>query len=448
MKNLNMSSRVKYVLAAVSVGALLSVSCINTASKFKKNPQNESPVVETKPNASEDEDGDIPLRPDTSLSHFLSSWRSRGISYRVTVADWLMEHGIMYSSASIADGYEASDIDSFISIYQNSPPYRYSLLKGVKKGISTSSLILPIFYEEGIPADFLLLPIIESSYDPTLFSSKGAAGVWQFMPGTAVSYGLTVHPELDERRDFYKSARAAAKYLKTLYERFKDWSLVVAAYNVGEYNVQRLVDRYLAAHPGSKRVTFWDIRDSLPRETRNYVPRFFAIVKIMHNPESYGFPEFDTMTVEMKKLRICKISGQFHLTISQLADMAGLSLPAFIRYNPQFTGRELPAGKTVFFYLPESNYEIFQQHLSELADVLAQAAPAVTSTSSLNPGNGQVTRSTQTVRHIVKKGETLDDIARRYGTTARELKLLNGLTSGIIYPGQVLTVPDERMASR
>lgn len=129
----------------------------------------------------------------------------------------------------------------------------------------------PLFREEGIPEAMVWLAEVESSFDPTAESPAGASGLYQFMPATAERFGLSLAPK-DERLNPYKSARAAAKYLKILHRTFGDWQLALAAYNAGEGRVGRLMER-----TGGK--TFEEIAAHLPSETRMYVPKMRAVVQ-------------------------------------------------------------------------------------------------------------------------------------------------------------------------
>lgn len=134
----------------------------------------------------------------------------------------------------------------------------------------------PILQAEGIPADLAAVVLIESGAVPTAQSLRGARGLWQFIPATAQRYGLTVHPERDERVDTEKATRAAARYLRDLYLRFGDWRLALAAYNAGEQAVQRAIDR-----AGS--TDFWILseRGLLPEETRQYVAAVLAALELL-----------------------------------------------------------------------------------------------------------------------------------------------------------------------
>jgi soluble lytic murein transglycosylase-like protein len=139
--------------------------------------------------------------------------------------------------------------------------------------------IEPILRQEGVPSELSAIVLVESGGQITALSPKGARGVWQFMPGTARRYGLAVSAERDERLDVNKSTRAAAHYLRDLYQQFGDWKLAFAAYNAGEQAVE-----HAAARTGRR--NFPSIQSALPQETRNYVPAVLNAMAILgSNPE-------------------------------------------------------------------------------------------------------------------------------------------------------------------
>lgn len=135
----------------------------------------------------------------------------------------------------------------------------------------------------GIPTELALLPIIESSYDPSATSNAAAAGLWQFIPSTGRIYGLNQSTTYDGRRDIIESTRAAYDFLTSLYNQFGSWELALAAYNAGPGRIQRAIE---ANQRAGLPTDYWSLR--LPTETMNYVPRFMAVAQIVKNPNHYG----------------------------------------------------------------------------------------------------------------------------------------------------------------
>ena len=132
-------------------------------------------------------------------------------------------------------------------------------------------VLTPILHDEGIPNEIAAVVLVESGGQPTAFSPKGARGIWQFMPDTARRFGLTINSETDDRLDVPKSTRAAARYLRSLYVQFDNWSLALAAYNAGEMGVRNAVLRN-----GSKDFALLSSKRLIPAETREYVPAVMA----------------------------------------------------------------------------------------------------------------------------------------------------------------------------
>lgn len=140
--------------------------------------------------------------------------------------------------------------------------------------------IAKILKSYGIPEDFKYIPLVESGLDPRVHSYKGAGGYWQFMPATARLYGLRINGKVDERKDFVKSTHAAAKYLKSLYDEFGDWTLVAAAYNVGGGSLKASIRR-------QKKDDYYKLK--LNAETASYVYKIISVKEVIENPEMYGY---------------------------------------------------------------------------------------------------------------------------------------------------------------
>jgi membrane-bound lytic murein transglycosylase B len=154
--------------------------------------------------------------------------------------------------------------------------------RAVSRVTQLKPMLAPILQEEGIPDEIAALVLVESGGQPTALSPKGARGIWQFMPDTARRFGLTINNDTDDRLDVPKSTRAAARYLRDLHAQFDDWSLVLAAYNVGERVVQNAV-----LISGSKDFALLSSKRLIPAETRAYVP---AVMAASHLLNGNGVP--------------------------------------------------------------------------------------------------------------------------------------------------------------
>jgi len=194
------------------------------------------------------------------------------------------------------------------------------------------TLIEQVLDEFKLPKALEYLPVIESAYFQTLISRAGARGMWQFMPETAREYGLRVDWWVDERADPERSTRAAAAYLKDLYRDFGDWPLALAAYNAGPRRIH-------AALADTHASTFWDLLDlaAIPRETRGYVPTFFASLIIAGDPSSHGFRISDPIDPGVKRIEV-----RGPLSLRFLAEKANVEEELLRDLNPMLRQGVVP----------------------------------------------------------------------------------------------------------
>lgn len=171
--------------------------------------------------------------------------------------------------------YIDKDVEYFVNYFTNA---KKSVLNTLKNADVLSS-IKQIFKKEGVPEELAYLAIIESGINSTVRSSSNAAGIWQFMPQTARNFGLKVNKYIDERKDPYKSTVAAAKYLKSLYNTFGSWELVVASYNCGGGCIMKRLKSTSAS-------SLSEIKHLLPKQTKDYVSKFFAILLIVNGDDT------------------------------------------------------------------------------------------------------------------------------------------------------------------
>jgi len=232
---------------------------------------------------------------------------------------------------------------------------RYSgrLRRSISYMLGASNFYMPIFEEAlemyQLPLELKYLPIIESALNPKAVSRVGAAGLWQFMPGTGKQYGLKLNSLVDERRDPVKSSQAAARYLRDLYKIFGDWNLVIAAYNCGPENINKAIRRAnnvtslkgADGEPLPVVKDYWHIYPYLPRETRGYVPAFIAANYIM---TYYSLHNICPMTTRLPaKSDTVMVSRNVHL--EQVAEVVGLNIDLLRSLNPMYR-RDVVPGAT------------------------------------------------------------------------------------------------------
>jgi membrane-bound lytic murein transglycosylase D len=299
-------------------------------------------------------------------------------------------------------------VDQWIRYFTGSARAQYQLWLD-RKG-QVGHIVQDILDEEGIPRDFVYLAMIESGLNPNARSRAAAVGYWQFIRTTARHRGLLVNDWLDERRDIEQSTRAAAKHLRMLHGMFGSWPLALAAYNAGEYRIQRAIG--LQSEPD-----YWELR--LPRETREYVPKFIAAARIGQDPEKYGFTVTPQDTV---RYDLVELDDAFSL--DQIAKAAHVSERDLRELNPQLIASCTPP-----------NLDSYSVRVpAGKADETLAAVKAI-------PENQRLTWR----KHHVRTGETLGRIARRYHTSVSAIMTLNGITDARrVRAGRVLTIPYPR----
>ena len=264
---------------------------------------------------------------------------------------------------------------------------------------------------EELPIELRALPIIESALQPTAVSPAGAVGLWQFMPSTGKSYGLEINSLVDERRDPVRATEAACRYLKDLYAIYNDWTLAIAAYNCGPGNVNKAI-----ARSGGK--TFWEIYDYLPRETRGYVPAFIGASYAYAYHRQHGIdPEPAPVPLSVDTVRIDHL-----MHFQQIASTIDLPVETLRLLNPQYKLDIVPATtKAYTLVLPQRNVSQYIAHEAEI-----RGKDSLYLKEYINPANIEKKRAQGSgTIYIVKKGDTLGAIARRYRVTTSQLMRWN-----------------------
>ena len=297
--------------------------------------------------------------------------------------------------------------------------------------LGLSYVYFPMFEEYlskyNLPLELKYLAMVESALNPTAGSKAGAKGLWQFMRGTGAEYGLRVSTLVDDRFDPEKETEAACQYLRNLYARYDDWFLVLAAYNSGPGTVNKAIIRA----GGVK--NYWAIWPYLPAETRGYVPAFIAVTYVMnyaaeHNlyPQNPGLLLHGTDTVMVRD----------RVGFDQINECIGVPMEDLAFFNPQFTKRIVPGTKDYPYSLrmPMKYTLRFVQLEDSIYSYVSKAEKAREVIEE------KVEEVSDSFVHVVKKGESLGSIARKYHVTVANIKKWNHLKRETIHVGQRLTI--------
>jgi len=289
-------------------------------------------------------------------------------------------------------------------------------------------------YEEtmkyhGMPVEIQNLSIIESGLDPKIKSRVGAMGLWQFMPATGREYGMLVNSHIDDRMDPEKSTEAAAKYLKALYKMFGDWEVALAAYNCGPGNVLKAIRR-----SGGK-TTFWGIYDYLPKETRNYVPQFQAMLYILNHLEEHNLRlEEPSYPLEYEHVQFDRA-----FNLERLSTLSGICLSDLEKLNPSINQGHVPeSNRSMSIRIPKTKAFFIKENLAWLGDSLGKSSPVLTSNTTQLTANNTTSSSGTKLTYKVKSGDFLSKIAANHGVSLEDLKEWNKLKSTVIHTGQIL----------
>ncbi|HSM52364.1 MAG TPA: LysM peptidoglycan-binding domain-containing protein [Thermoanaerobaculia bacterium] len=347
-------------------------------------------------------------------------------------------------------------------------------------------MIVAELREAGLPEALSWLPLVESGFKERALSSARALGLWQFIPSTGYRYGLERSDWVDQRMDPWKATKGAIGYLGDLHDLLGDWLTALAAYNCGEQNVLRQIRR----QPEGYFDQFWDLYERLPRETRRYVPRFLATLAIVEDPGKYGFalPEpasplaFETVEIT-RATRLDAIERQLELPAGTLQELnpelrrAATPRAAYALRVPPGMGVPLLASlESLPVYTPPPRVEQGTHRVRSgetLSSIAARYGTSVESLVRMNrlrsahrlsvgqrlavpvrsggaparaerpagavPAAGS--SSGETREHVVQPGESLWQIAGRYGTTVEQLRSDNRLgRTSLLQPGQTLVI--------
>ncbi len=344
-------------------------------------------------------------------------------SYRADNTNSISEDLTQYASLPVPNSVIITNVESLYekygfnkavenSLYFYTKKFKENFLVHLSRTGKYLEKIAEIFRERELPQELIFLPLIESGFNLHAYSPKKAAGLWQFIPGTAKRYGLKINWWVDERRDPIKATIAASEYLSDLYGMFGSWNLALAAYNAGEGKI-------LNALKKTKTDDFWAIRETkyIRKETKNYVPAYIAATAIALDPESFGFEnvayhpplEYDEVTIN-SPMRLKTIAKLIEVEVEDIKEL-----------NPELRQSCTPPNvENYTLRIPSGTKEMF---LSNLANVEEETISDKQS-------------------YTVKKGDSVGKIAKRFGVSAQSIIELNSLgKKARIIAGSKILIP-------
>lgn len=328
-------------------------------------------------------------------------------------ADNLWE--VLRDEFSLQHYEESYAVQAKIQWYMNNQDY---LLRTASRAAPYLYYISQQVRKRHLPAELVLLPIVESGYNPFSVSSVGASGIWQLMPDTATGLGIKHDWWYDGRRDVIASTSAALNYLAYLQSFFEgNWLLAIAAYNTGEGNVLAAIKRNIR---DGRDTDFWSL--PVAQETRDYVPSLLALAAIISHPDKYP--------VYLPPIRnapyLAQVDVGVQINLKYAAMLAGISNKKLLQLNPGFKGPSISMRGPYKLILPIENVEQFTENLAR---------------SPLN-------QQTEWLHYKVKSGDTLASISQKFGTTIADMRKINHLGKSItVASGTNLLIPPTGVAS-
>ena len=394
------------------------------------------PSILTLADAAADSTVVFPESVETDVNRMMQNWYLQ--NYTALDKEVDNRPDVATTDAELIERLQA--IPTTIEMPFNSVVRQYiDMYTGRKRSLVESMLGMSLYYmpifeqaieKEGIPIELKYLPVIESAMNPDAVSRAGAVGLWQIMLPTARGLGLEINTLVDERRDPVRSSEAAARYLRELYDIYKDWSLAIAAYNCGPGNVNKALRRA----GDDARKDFWAIYPYLPRETRGYVPCFIAATYVMNYYNKHNI----SPALAKKPIVTDSVHVNRRVHFQQIADILKLPVEQLQVLNPQYRKQEipgtpdrpwplvLPANQTYAYIMSEDAIAAHNADLYARRDVVEPATGMEARPATVDGQEGEWVVTEDVKWHKVRHNETMASIAKRYGVSLKSLKRWNG----------------------
>ncbi len=363
----------------------------------------------------------------------------------------------------------------YINTFSNSNSFRAHMAASLQRVGKYRGLIESVLRQEKVPQDLIYLAVAESGFQPQAINPRsGAGGMWQFMTYTAPEYGLERNAYFDDRFDPEKSTRAYARLIKNYYGLFGDWYLAMAAYDWGPGNIQRVVQRTGYAD-------FWELyqRNTMPVETRDYVPKILAAILMAKNPERYGLDKLKPSPPVIYD----SITTDYGIDLRLVADLTDSTVPEIVALNPSLLRLSTPPDMPFDLHLPPGTKQVFQDRVKEIpadrraswrfhvvrpgesletiASAMHSRASEITEVNGIAPGEtvgegdelvipvASAASAGRTQRYKLRRGDTLTTVADRFNVSVEDLRRWNHLSSSSVRPGRTIAVAEPiRLAPR
>ncbi|MBC62634.1 MAG: hypothetical protein CMP11_09300 [Zetaproteobacteria bacterium] len=368
-------------------------------------------------------------------------------------------------SLFFADHQDKELVEKWIKYYTESSRSQFD--RFLTNGLYYKSMIQSLLKAQGIPTYFYYMAMIESGFKNKAVSHKNAVGIWQFMAPTARSYGLRVDRYVDERQDPIRATIAAAHYLKDLHNVFHSWFLAMAAYNAGQSRIMNAIMKH-----GSR--DYWELvkMKAIPRETRDYIPKFIAAFMVGAHPDKYGFsmPNVKSMP------ELVSINVPSPVRLDDISKSTGIPSEELKSFNPHLLLGITPAyTKTYRVWFQETDQfskNAYERSVASLRPIVFNdeapdyykirrgdslysisrkfKIPLITikkinglKSNRIIAGKKILVRlktSYDIKKYRVKRGDNLTKLAKRYRTSVSKIKRQNRLKNSRIYVGQILKI--------